>query len=83
LSWLGWWRRWQSGALPEVILSKAEAVDRVRQYAEANGRDFSEPVDIRTETRPRNMQRPQSGNRTLYTMALGTTIPMPLWRSTR
>ncbi|MBE7180408.1 MAG: hypothetical protein INR71_04210 [Terriglobus roseus] len=59
------------------MISKADAVERVRQYAAANGLRFSEPVGIRTESRPRDLQRPQSGKRTVYTMALGTTIPMP------
>jgi hypothetical protein len=56
---------------------EAEAIERVRQYAEANGRGFYEPVSVRLERRPLEPRKPKAGFRFVYVMALGTCRPMP------
>ena len=72
------WRRWQTRGYPERMLTEAEAVARVRQYADANGRQFSEPIDISLVRRARDPGNRKAGFRLVYKMALGTSIPGPL-----
>jgi hypothetical protein len=71
------WRRWQTRDHPEHMLSEAEAIECVRQYAEANGRDFREPLDVRLERRLLEPGNRKAGFRVVYVMALGTWRPMP------
>lgn len=59
------------------MLTESEAIERVRQYAEANGRDFREPVSIRQEWRALEPGNRKAGFRLVYVMALGTVIPVP------
>ena len=59
------------------MLTEAEAVERVQQYAEANGRGFREPVDIRLEWRALEPGNRKAGFRLVYVIALGTVIPVP------
>jgi hypothetical protein len=60
------------------MLTEAEAIERARAYAEANGHDFPRAVDVRLERR--RMQDgtgPKAGFQFVYVLVLGTTIPMP------
>ncbi len=59
------------------MLTEAEAIERVRQYAEANGRTFYKPVNVRVERRESEPGNRKAGFRFAYVMVLGTTIPMP------
>jgi hypothetical protein len=71
------WRRWQTRDYPEHMLTKAEAIERVRQYAEANGRMFLEPSDVCIERRLINREDRKAGFRHVFVIALGTSIPVP------
>ncbi|WP_158823690.1 hypothetical protein [Granulicella sp. S156] len=71
------WRRWQTRDHPEHMLTEAEAIERVRQYAEANGRGFREPVSIRLEWRALEPGNRKAGFRLVYVIALGTLRPVP------
>ena len=76
---MDWWRGWIGEDWPEppAILTEAEATERVRAYAEANGYTFHEPIEVRRERRPVDAGDAKSGQRFVYVMALGTNIPMP------
>jgi hypothetical protein len=71
------WRRWQTSDHPEHMLTEAEAIERVRQYAEANRRRFHEPISIHLARRPLEPGKPKAGFRFVYVMALGTYRPIP------
>ena len=72
------WRRWQTRGYPEHMLTEAEAIERVRQYAEANGRSFYEAGECsRGEAGIRSQETGRRASALLYVMVLGTTIPMP------
>jgi hypothetical protein len=71
------WRRWQMRDCPEHMLTKAEAIEHVRQYAEANGRRSDEPVSIHVERRALDPTNRKAGFRLVYVMALGTYRPVP------
>jgi hypothetical protein len=72
------WRRWQMRDCPEHMLTKAEAIEHVRQYAEANGHTFDEPFSVRLERQALDPTNRKAGFRFVYVMALGTCIPMPI-----
>jgi hypothetical protein len=71
------WRRWQTSGDPEHMLTKAEATERVRQYAEAHQLEFLKPVSIQLERRELKPGDRKAGFHLVYVMTLGTTIPMP------
>jgi hypothetical protein len=71
------WRRWQTRDYPEHMLTEAEAIERVRQYAEANGRRFHEPISVHLERRVLEPGNRKAGFRIVYVMALGTYRPVP------
>jgi hypothetical protein len=71
------WRRWQTRNHPEHMLTAAEAIECVRQYAEANGRDFREPLDVRLEWRALEPGNRKAGSHLVYVIPLGTSIPIP------
>ncbi len=72
------WRSWQTRGYPEHMLTKAEAIERVRQYAEANGRDFRDPFSVHIERRMLDPENRKAGFRFVYALWLGTDIPMPI-----
>ena len=75
------------------MLTENEAIECVRQYAEANGRGFSKSSDVRLEGRLLDPENRKAGSRYVYVISLGTSIPVPsvevdavegrvlLWRS--
>jgi hypothetical protein len=71
------WRRWQTRDYPEHMLTKAEAIECVRLYAESNGRRFLEPSDICIERRLTNREDRTAGFRHVFVIALGTSRPVP------
>jgi hypothetical protein len=71
------WRRWQTRNYPEPMLTEAEAIERVRQYAEANGCDFGEPLSVRLEWRALEPGNWKAGSHLVYVIPLGTSIPIP------
>lgn len=79
MSLADWWRGWlgEDDPEPPAILTKAQAVERVRVYAETNGLRFGEPTNIELKKQLRNRKEPQAGHRYVYTMALRTSRPMP------
>ena len=59
------------------MLTEAEAIQRVRHYAEAKQYDFYEPVSVHLERRELQPGNRKAGFRFVYVMVLGTLIPMP------
>lgn len=61
------------------VISEAEAIARVREYAKANGRKFQEPSDIKLQHRQTaGSQENQITKRPVYSMTIGTSRPMPV-----
>ena len=71
------WRRWQTRGYPENMITEVEAIDRARQYAEANERTFHKPIEVLLEQRPVDPGNRNAGFRHVYVITLGTSIPMP------
>ena len=63
-------------ALPEGMLTEAEAVERARSYAQANGLHFPEPIEIRVKAQA--AANGQTEVRHVYSITLGSNIPMPV-----
>ena len=75
MSLAGWWRNWWDADVAGV-LSKAEAVERVRRYAEMNNIGVDEPIDGHIETHWIDGRDPSKGKRRVYVMGLGDHRPM-------
>ena len=79
MSFADWWRGWlgEGRPKPPAILTEAEATERVRTYASANGHHLEEPAGIQLKRQLRNPESPQAGYRYVYVLALGTKRPVP------
>lgn len=62
---------------PPAILTKEQAVERVKAYAAANGLAYRDALDIHLHRQPRDQSDRKAGYRYVYTMALGTSRPVP------
>jgi hypothetical protein len=62
------------------VISREEAIARVRQYAQANGRIFQEPMDIKLRRLPGKSQGKEDkpAERMIYSIILGTSRPAPV-----
>jgi hypothetical protein len=72
-TWLKGW--WGEDMVPAI--SREEAVERVRQFAELHGLRFDRPGNVHLIRQPTDTSNPEAGLRLVWTMALGTRRPMP------